>query len=91
MTREEAEALEVRLLTLGIVVGIGAVLDVARRMGVALDVVHDLGGTAPLVLQIVGAAVVAGAWAVASFARSRTAVVAGAAGAVAWTAFAVLR
>ncbi|MDO8107859.1 threonine/serine exporter family protein [Isoptericola sp. b441] len=82
---------EVMLLTLGVVVGIGAVLDVSRRLGVALDVVHDLGGTAPFVLQIASAAVVAGAWAVASFAPPRAALVAAAAGGGAWAAFAVLR
>jgi len=82
---------EVFLLTLGIVVGIGAVLDVSRRMGVALDLVDDPTALVSPVLQVVSAAVVAGAWALASYARPRAAVVAGLAGAVAWLVFAGLR
>lgn len=71
---------EVMMLTLGIVVGIGAVLDVARRLGVALDVVRDQGGSVPFALQVLSAGVVAGAWAVASYARPRAVTVAGVAG-----------
>jgi uncharacterized membrane protein YjjP (DUF1212 family) len=82
---------EVLVLTVGIVVGIGAVLDVARRLGVALDVVDNPGASASLVVQVVSSAVVAGAWAVASYARPRAAAVAGVAGAVAWLTFAGLR
>ncbi len=51
---------EVFLLTLGIVVGIGAVLDVSRRMGVALDLVDDPTALVSPVIQVVSAAVVAG-------------------------------
>ncbi len=82
---------EVMLLTLGIVVGIGAVLDVARQIGVGLDVVEDLGGSVPFVVQVASAAVVAGAWAVSSYARPRAAAVAGLAGAGAWLAYSALR
>ncbi len=82
---------EVGLLTLGIVVGIGAVLDIARRLGVALDVVEEPAGSVPFVLQVASAAVVAGAWAVASYARPRAALVAGLAGAGAWLAYSALR
>ena len=82
---------EVFLLTLGIVVGIGAVLDVSRRMGVALDLVDDPTALVSPVIQVASAAVVAGAWALASYARPRAAAVAGLAGAVAWLVFAGLR
>lgn len=82
---------EVFLLTLGIVVGIGAVLDVSRRMGVALDLVDDPTALVSPVVQVLSAAVVAGSWALASYARPRAAAVAGLAGAVGWLVFAGLR
>ncbi len=82
---------EVLVLTVGIVVGIGGVLDVARRLGVTLDVVESTGDSTSPLVQLLSAAVVAGAWAVASYARPRAALVAAVAGAVAWLAFAGLR
>ncbi|GIG30731.1 threonine/serine ThrE exporter family protein [Cellulomonas marina] len=82
---------EVVLLTLGIVVGIGGVLDVARRLGVRLEVVDEFTGAAPVGVQAVAAAVVAGAWALSSYARPRAAAVAAAAGGTAWLLFTVLR
>ncbi len=82
---------EVVLLTGGIVVGIGAVLDVARRLGVGLDVVDDLAASVGLPLQVGASAVIAGAWAVASYARPRAATVAAVAGAIAWLTYAGLR
>ncbi len=81
---------EVVLLTLGIVVGIGAVLDLARRFGITLNVVQDTGGWVPLPVQVVSAGVVAGAWAMSSYARPRAAAVAAAAGASAWLAYSLL-
>ncbi len=82
---------EVLVLTVGIVVGIGAVLDVARRLGVTLDVVDNPGDSVSPVVQVLSAVVVAGAWALASYARPRAAVVAGLAGGAAWLMFAGLR
>lgn len=82
---------EVLVLTVGIVVGIGGVLDVARRLGVSLDVVEDYGDSVPLLVQILSSGVVAGTWALASLARRRAALVATGAGMVAWLVFAGLR
>lgn len=63
---------EVALYTLGIVVGVGVVLDVGSRLGVPLTI-SDLDSFAPaLPVQILGAAVVAGSFAVASYTRLRT-------------------
>lgn len=81
---------EVLLLTLGIVVGIGAVLDLSRRLGVSLDFVDLPAGGASLAVQLASAAVVAGAWALASYAPPRAALLAAAAGLVAWGVFTVL-
>lgn len=82
--------LEVMLLTLGLVVGIGGVLDLARRLGVDLVLADTSGASWPLPVQVLGAAVASGAWAVASFAGPRSAVLAGAAGGVAWLVQALL-
>ncbi|WP_420115112.1 threonine/serine exporter family protein, partial [Pseudactinotalea sp.] len=63
---------EVALYTLGIVVGVGVVLDVGSRLGVPLTI-SDLDSFAPaLPVQVLGAAVVAGSFAVASYTRMRT-------------------
>lgn len=80
-------AFEVVVLTLGLVVGIGAVLDVSRRLGVPLDVVDVPPSGAPIWLQSAAAAVVAGAWALASYAPWRAAAVACASGALGWALF----
>lgn len=81
---------EVLVLTLGLVVGIGGVLDVAQRLGVTLDVVDVRTDLVPLGVQAVAAAVVSGAWALASYAPVRAAAVSAAAGAVALLAAAAL-
>ncbi len=82
---------EVLVLTVGIVVGIGAVLDVAQRLGVSLDVVESLGDSVSPLVQVVSAGVVAATWAVASYAGPRAALVAGLAGSAAWLVFVGLR
>lgn len=82
-----ARAFEVVVLTLGIVVGIGGVLDVARRLGVPLEVVDVPPSGSPAWVRGVAAAVVAVAWALASYARWRAALVAGFVGALGWTVF----
>lgn len=79
-----ARVFEVLLLTLGIVVGIGAVLDAARRAGVTLELVDRSGDPWALPVQAVAAAVVAGAWALASYAGPRAALAAAAVGGLAW-------
>lgn len=79
-----ARVFEVLLLTLGIVVGIGAVLDGARRWGVALELVDRPTAPGPWWVQVLAAAVVAGAWALASYAGPRAALTAAAAGGCAW-------
>ena len=78
---------EVVLLTLGIVVGIGGVLDMARRAGVELFMIEVRSSTAPLVVQVAAAAVIAGAWGVASYARPRGSVAAAVAGGLAWAIY----
>lgn len=82
-----ARVFEVLLLTLGIVVGIGAVLDAARRFGVDLQLIERPADRGPLLTQLAAAAVVAGAWAVASYARPRAALVAAAVGGTAYLLF----
>lgn len=86
-----ARVFEVLLLTLGIVVGIGAVLDAARRWGVTLELVERPGDAWPWVVQLLAAAAVAGAWAMASYAGPRAALVAAAVGGLGWALFTVLR
>ncbi|GAB2972431.1 threonine/serine exporter family protein [Frigoribacterium salinisoli] len=79
--------LEVVLLTLGIVIGIGAVLDVGRTLGVELVLVDSYARPWPAGVQVLGAALAAGAWAVSSHAPPRAALVAAAAGAGAWLGY----
>lgn len=75
---------EVALLTIGIVVGIGAVLDLARRLGVGLVLDELPVGPWPVGVQVLGAAAASTAWAMASYASLRTALFAGATGAIAF-------
>ncbi|MCA0145071.1 threonine/serine exporter ThrE family protein [Blastococcus sp. LR1] len=81
-----ARAFEVLTLTTGIVVGIAAVLDVARRADVPLRVLDPATSSAAPVAALAAAAGMAGFWAVASHARPLAVGVATAAGALAWTA-----
>lgn len=83
-----ARTFEVVLLTAGIVTGIVGVLDLARRMGVPLVLADPPGASAAVPVAVAAAAVIAGTWAVASYARPRAVVVAGVAGGLAWSAFA---
>lgn len=82
-----ARAFDVGLLTLGIVVGIGAVLDLSRRAGVPLEVIQAPVNAAPLPVQVLSAASIAAAWALASYARARAVLVAATAGGGAWAVF----
>jgi uncharacterized membrane protein YjjP (DUF1212 family) len=85
-----ARLFEVFLLTLGIVVGIGAVLDAARRAGVTLEIVDRSADPWSLPVQVVAAAVVAGAWALASYTGPRAALAVAAVGGLAWAVASVL-
>lgn len=80
-----ARSFEVVVLTLGIVVGITGVLDLARRLGVPLVLFDPPTATSHAVVRTAAAAVVALGWAVASYARPRAAFVAAGIGAVSWT------
>lgn len=86
-----ARAFEVLLLTLGIVVGIGLVLDVARRAGVPLTISGDAGVANSLTVQVLAAGAVAAFFAASSYARPRTVGVAALAGAVGWITLASAR
>jgi uncharacterized membrane protein YjjP (DUF1212 family) len=81
-----ARAFEVVTLTAGIVVGIAAVLDLAQRARIPLDVVDPTTSAVPFALGLAASAGIAGSWALASHARPRALAVATLAGAVAWTA-----
>jgi uncharacterized membrane protein YjjP (DUF1212 family) len=65
--------LEVGLLTLGIVVGIAVVLDGARSLGVELVLVDSYARPWPAAVQVLGAGVAAGAWALSSHTPPRPA------------------
>ncbi|SCX44452.1 Uncharacterized membrane protein YjjP, DUF1212 family [Klenkia marina] len=82
-----ARAFEVLTLTTGIVVGIAAVLDVARRVEVPLRVIDPATVVVPLGVSTAAAALMGGAWALASYGRPRAIAVAVAAGALAWAVF----
>ncbi len=65
-----AKSFEVALYTIGLVVGIGFVLDLGQRLGVPLAI-GDVFGNAPSgLVQVVCGAFIAGAWAVASYTRA---------------------
>ncbi|MGH3096556.1 MAG: threonine/serine ThrE exporter family protein, partial [Streptosporangiales bacterium] len=86
-----ARTFEVVLNTVGIVVGVGAVLDIANRLGLDLTKVEDLdlGSVRPTALIPI-AAVVAGFWALSSYARWRASLVAAAGGGIAYVIYAAL-
>lgn len=77
---------EVMLLTLGIVIGIGGVLDIARRLGVEVALVDGFASSWPFSVQVLGAGIAAGAWAMSSYAGLRASGVAAALGAGAYLA-----
>jgi len=80
-----ARAFEVVTLTAGIVVGIAAVLDLAQRARLPLDVVDTSPAAVPFAVALAASAGIAGFWALASHARPRAVVLAAGAGALAWT------
>ena len=82
-----ARAFEVMTLTGGIVVGIAAVLDLARRFEVPLAVADPVALAVPLPVQLAAAVAVASCFAASSYAGFRHAVVAGLAGGLSLAAF----
>ncbi|MBI9115111.1 threonine/serine ThrE exporter family protein [Sanguibacter suaedae] len=85
-----ARSFEVVVLTLGIVVGITGVLDLARRFGVPLVLFDPPVATSHVVLRAAAAGVVALGWAVASYARPRAAFLAAGIGALSWSVLTVV-
>lgn len=78
-----ARAFEVVLYTVGIVVGIGFVLDLGQRLGVPLRIGDLSTLSTPIGLQLIAGGVIAGAWALASYTRPRTIAVVVVVGAIA--------
>lgn len=86
-----ARMFEVLTLTAGIVVGIASVLDVANVVGVPLAVLDPVAYAVPAWLQLGAAAGIAMFFAVASYARPRSAAMAAVAGALSWIVFSLTR
>jgi uncharacterized membrane protein YjjP (DUF1212 family) len=82
-----ARAFELVTLTIGIVVGIAGVLDLAQRAQVPLAVVDTSASPVPFATALVASAGIAGFWAVVSHARPSGVGLAAAAGALSWTTF----
>jgi len=82
-----ARGFEVLVLTLGIVVGIGVVLALARRTGVPMHftVASQLSGSS--VVQVISAMVISGAFAVSAYAGVRAAFYSTLTGGLGWLAF----
>ena len=78
---------QVVLLTLGIVIGIGGVLDLARRAGVSLTLVDLPANPYPVWVLVLASLLTSGAWATASYARPRAAVIAASAGGLTYLMF----
>lgn len=82
-----ARSFEVVLYTIGIVVGVGFVLDLGNRIGVPLHIADHSALSTPFPLQVVAGGVIAGAWGMASYSRMRTVLVCAGVGAVAAATF----
>lgn len=78
-----ARSFEVLLYTVGIVVGVGFILDLGVRMGIPLNLADHSTLTTPFVVQLVAGGVIAGAWGLASYSRPRAVAVAAGVGVVA--------
>lgn len=79
-------AFDVVTLTVGVVVGIGGVLDLAQRAHVPLDVDTSASAVA-FPVALVASAGIAGFWAVISHARPRAVALAALAGALGWATY----
>jgi uncharacterized membrane protein YjjP (DUF1212 family) len=82
-----ARAFEVVMLTIGIVVGIAGVLDLAQRAHVPMTVVDTSAYPVSFTAALLASFGIAGFWAVVSHARPRAVGFAAIAGALAWTTF----
>ncbi|WP_051425575.1 threonine/serine exporter family protein [Jiangella gansuensis] len=67
-----ARTYEVVLNTIGLVVGIGVMLDIGQRLGVPLTVLESGTLSIPTTIQILGGGLIAGAWGLASYVRAGT-------------------
>jgi uncharacterized membrane protein YjjP (DUF1212 family) len=82
-----ARVLEVLVLTLGIVVGIGAILAIAQRSGVPLELTAYAQLTNNKVVQVLAAMVVSGTFAVSVYAGPRAVAYSTLTGGVGWLAY----
>lgn len=85
-----ARSFEVVLYTVGIVVGVGFVLDIGQRIGVPLHVTDHSALSTPFVVQVMAGGAIAGAWGLASYSRLRTVLVSAAVGMVSAGVFLVV-
>ncbi|WP_207782548.1 threonine/serine ThrE exporter family protein [Phytoactinopolyspora limicola] len=77
-----ARSFEVVIYTIGIVVGVGFVLDIGQRIGVPLHITDHSTLSTPFAVQLLAGGVIAAAWGLASYSRLRTVAVAGGVGVV---------
>jgi uncharacterized membrane protein YjjP (DUF1212 family) len=82
-----ARVFEVLVLTLGIVVGIGAILAIAQRAGVPMQLIPQIQLSSSSSVQLLAAIVVSGAFAVSAYAGPRTAAYSAITGGVTWLAY----
>jgi len=82
-----ARAFEVVVLTLGIVVGIGVILAVAQRSGVSMQFTAGAQLSTNLLVQVLAAMVVSGAFAVSAYAGPRAAFYSTLTGGLAWLVY----
>ena len=82
-----ARVFEVLVLTLGIVVGIAAVLAIARRSGVSMQLTADTQLSANTVVQVLAAMVVSGMFAVSAYAGARAVVYSTVTGGLGWLVY----
>src|SRR5665811_1188565 len=82
-----ARGFEVLVLTLGIVVGIGAVLSIAHRSGVSMRFTADAQLSNNTVVQVLAAMVVSGMFAVSAYAGTRAVVYSTATGGLGWLVY----
>ncbi|SEF12448.1 threonine/serine ThrE exporter family protein [Jiangella alba] len=67
-----ARTYEVVLHTIGLVVGIGVMLDLGQRAGIPLTILEPGTLNIPTTIQILSGGLIAGAWSLASYTRART-------------------
>ncbi|WP_245963584.1 threonine/serine ThrE exporter family protein [Terracoccus luteus] len=84
-----ARAFEVVVLSLGIAVGVSAVLSLGQRLGFPIAISERTFLASDVVVQVVSAVAISVAFAVMSFARGRVVAVAGVAGGLGWVVLAV--